>query len=133
MEGGRSEGPALLRTGGEGGIRTHGTRKGSTVFETARFNHSRTSPNLHSTGFPNHFQELSPSLLESSKQALSPIWLHALQSIRPRVSWHRGSCERSAAPPKPRNDQAALSPVTRSAPFGTISNEPRGDGMPVSA
>src|SRR5437588_6852110 len=31
-------------TGGEGGIRTHGTRKGSTVFETARFNHSRTSP-----------------------------------------------------------------------------------------
>src|SRR5438067_10236856 len=30
--------------GGEGEIRTHGTRKGSTVFETARFNHSRTSP-----------------------------------------------------------------------------------------
>ena len=33
--------------GGEGGIRTHGTRKGSTVFETARFNHSRTSPDLN--------------------------------------------------------------------------------------
>ena len=32
--------------GGEGGIRTHGTRKGSTVFETARFNRSRTSPAL---------------------------------------------------------------------------------------
>src|SRR5262245_66626651 len=31
-------------SGGEGGIRTHGTRKGSTVFETARFNRSRTSP-----------------------------------------------------------------------------------------
>ena len=30
--------------GGEGGIRTHGAREGSTVFETARFNHSRTSP-----------------------------------------------------------------------------------------
>ena len=29
---------------GEGGIRTHGTRKGTTVFETARFSHSRTSP-----------------------------------------------------------------------------------------
>src|SRR5687767_1763251 len=29
-----------LGSGGEGGIRTHGTRKGSTVFETARFNHS---------------------------------------------------------------------------------------------
>src|SRR4051794_38559331 len=26
----------LILTGGEGGIRTHGTRKGSTVFETAR-------------------------------------------------------------------------------------------------
>ena len=35
---------SLLFSGGEGGIRTHGTRKGSTVFETARFNHSRTSP-----------------------------------------------------------------------------------------
>src|SRR5689334_4634481 len=33
--------------GGEGGIRTHGPRKGSTVFETARFNHSRTSPDLN--------------------------------------------------------------------------------------
>ena len=30
--------------GGEGGIRTHGTPKRTTVFETVRFNHSRTSP-----------------------------------------------------------------------------------------
>ncbi len=39
--------PATHRclAGGEGGIRTHGTRQGTTVFETARFNHSRTSPN----------------------------------------------------------------------------------------
>jgi hypothetical protein len=29
---------------GEGGIRTHGSTSGTTVFETARFNHSRTSP-----------------------------------------------------------------------------------------
>jgi hypothetical protein len=36
--------PSSLKSGGEGGIRTHGTRKGTTVFETARFNHSRTSP-----------------------------------------------------------------------------------------
>ncbi len=35
-----------VRNGGEGGIRTHGTRKGTTVFETARFNHSRTSPSV---------------------------------------------------------------------------------------
>src|SRR5215813_10713103 len=38
--------PPTSLTGGEGGIRTHGTREGSTVFETARFNHSRTSPYL---------------------------------------------------------------------------------------
>ena len=30
--------------GGEGGIRTHGTLAGSTVFETAPFDHSGTSP-----------------------------------------------------------------------------------------
>ena len=30
--------------GGEGGIRTHGTLARTAVFETARFNHSRTSP-----------------------------------------------------------------------------------------
>ena len=30
--------------GGEGGIRTHGPRKGTAVFETARFGRSRTSP-----------------------------------------------------------------------------------------
>ena len=30
--------------GGETGIRTLGTRKGSTVFETAPFDHSGTSP-----------------------------------------------------------------------------------------
>ena len=31
-------------TGGGGGIRTHGTRKGTTVFETAPFGHSGTPP-----------------------------------------------------------------------------------------
>src|ERR1043165_2513240 len=36
--------PASLSSGGEGGIRTHGTLAGTTVFETARFSHSRTSP-----------------------------------------------------------------------------------------
>ena len=41
----------LAHSGGEGGIRTHGTRKGSTVFETARFNRSRTSPYSKSTTF----------------------------------------------------------------------------------
>ena len=32
--------------GGEGGIRTLGTRKSSTVFETAPFDHSGTSPSF---------------------------------------------------------------------------------------
>jgi hypothetical protein len=36
----------LILNGGEGEIRTHGTRKGSTVFETAAFDHSATSPFL---------------------------------------------------------------------------------------
>ncbi len=40
--------------GGEGGIRTHGTREGSTVFETARFNRSRTSPFSSSYHLPGH-------------------------------------------------------------------------------
>ena len=30
--------------GGEGGIRTHGPRKGTPVFETDAFSHSATSP-----------------------------------------------------------------------------------------
>ena len=34
----------LKNNGGETGIRTLGTREGSTVFETAPFDHSGTSP-----------------------------------------------------------------------------------------
>jgi uncharacterized protein (TIGR04562 family) len=34
-------------TGGEGGIRTPGSREGTTVFKTAAFNHSATSPFKH--------------------------------------------------------------------------------------
>jgi hypothetical protein len=33
--------------GGEGGIRTHGTLAGTTVFETVPIGHSGTSPALH--------------------------------------------------------------------------------------
>ena len=35
-----------MENGGEGGIRTHGTREGTTVFETAPFDHSGTSPRM---------------------------------------------------------------------------------------
>lgn len=38
------ENASARASGGEGGIRTHGTREGSTVFETAPFDHSGTSP-----------------------------------------------------------------------------------------
>ena len=34
----------VRKDGGEGGIRTHGTRKGTTVFETVPIDHSGTSP-----------------------------------------------------------------------------------------
>src|SRR5690606_5475453 len=34
------------RDGGEGGIRTHGTLAGTTVFETAPIDHSGTSPHI---------------------------------------------------------------------------------------
>ena len=34
----------MAEIGGGGGIRTHGTRKGTTVFETAPFDHSGTPP-----------------------------------------------------------------------------------------
>ena len=33
-----------MMTGGEGEIRTHGTREGTTVFETVPIDHSGTSP-----------------------------------------------------------------------------------------
>ena len=36
--------PKIQFYGGGGGIRTHGTRKGSTVFKTASFNRSDTPP-----------------------------------------------------------------------------------------
>ena len=52
---------ASQKGGGEGGIRTHGTRWGTTVFETARFNHSRTSPSL-SWGVLRHTPQTPRSL-----------------------------------------------------------------------
>jgi hypothetical protein len=55
-------------SGGEGGIRTHGTRKGSTVFETARFNHSRTSPSPNLPNFSTNLQILIGELLVDTQQ-----------------------------------------------------------------
>ena len=37
---------AVIKSGGEGGIRTLDTVNGIAVFETAAFDHSATSPNI---------------------------------------------------------------------------------------
>ena len=44
------DGPALIRPGGEGGIRTHGTLARTTVFETVPIDHSGTSPEAVAVG-----------------------------------------------------------------------------------
>ena len=46
--------PVCLFFGGEGGIRTHGTREGTPVFETGLFDHSSTSPKFI---FPAKFEK----------------------------------------------------------------------------
>ena len=59
-----------LFSGGEGGIRTHGTREGSTVFETARFNRSRTSPGHV---FKVASSESREELVENAYKPLGPV------------------------------------------------------------
>src|SRR5580693_8705379 len=68
-----------LFSGGEGGIRTHGTRKGSTVFETARFNRSRTSPCPPIYLIVQSLATKLPSMAVSSPPAPS---LHRLKRLR---------------------------------------------------
>jgi hypothetical protein len=59
-------------SGGEGGIRTHGTREGSTVFETARFNRSRTSPRFGTSSVSHKFAELqTPTALIAEMKYIS--------------------------------------------------------------
>lgn len=57
-------------SGGEGEIRTHGTREGSTVFETAAFDHSATSPLLcvvaRAAYQPNTWAKISGATMEAS-------------------------------------------------------------------
>src|SRR5579885_2496021 len=61
-------------SGGEGGIRTHGTRKGTTVFETARFNHSRTSPGYH-------YNDSNCTNCASESCPKAPIWIPNFDEI----------------------------------------------------
>ena len=68
---------------GEGGIRTHGTRKGSTVFETARFNHSRTSPSSNLPGFPNTCKACHYFVTTSMRGSPVPIDLRGRRGRQP--------------------------------------------------
>jgi hypothetical protein len=59
----------LILNGGEGGIRTHGGVTPSTVFETARFNHSRTSPQRVDTSIVADF---GADLLSAAPNSATP-------------------------------------------------------------
>ncbi len=58
-------------SGGEGEIRTHGTREGSTVFETAAFDHSATSPLCAWSPLP--LTSLTPGQRSAAPQWRRPI------------------------------------------------------------
>ena len=99
-----------LKNGGEGGIRTHGTRKGSTVFETARFNHSRTSPTA-----PQAFSTLAA--LAALHNQMPAFWKHYAPSARSRpartgviLSTLRRRIERSWSPMPVRAGRRRLHP-----------------------
>ena len=57
-------------SGGEGGIRTHGTLAGTTVFETAPFDHSGTSPREWVQGLSKKPQRTA----SEQKGELAPGW-----------------------------------------------------------
>src|SRR3954454_13557870 len=67
----------LILNGGEGEIRTHGTREGSTVFETAAFDHSATSPSRTSPKIPR-----TPCYQPRTVAKISGATIEASDSIR---------------------------------------------------
>src|ERR1700679_409117 len=87
------------QAGGEGGIRTHGTREGSTVFETARFNRSRTSPHRDYLIFPqltDHVTMPFRGVLHQNR-AVSLFCHYAAPADLPPGLWPPGSYARSAS------------------------------------
>ena len=80
----------LIMNGGEGGIRTHGTREGSTVFETARFNRSRTSPFSNRT-ISQYLHRLS-LVLWFTPYPVSLLCHYARQAAVRRAFWRHDSC-----------------------------------------
>ena len=59
--------------GGGGGIRTHGTRKGTTVFETAPFNHSGTPPTVFPLTQRGYYSPLVTATLAHGKRPHKPL------------------------------------------------------------
>ena len=80
----------LLKIGGEGGDRTHGPVARTAVFETARFGHSRTSPQAERpqiiTHVPTVLQDeqlpLKQGCCESRCEMLRPLGLLNTYSLR---------------------------------------------------
>ena len=58
--------------GGEGGIRTHGTHTGATVFETVPIDRSGTSPASARSGAPYRWHPVNPQPI-ASHSASSPL------------------------------------------------------------
>jgi hypothetical protein len=63
-------GPDKQVLGGEGGIRTHGTLAGTTVFETAPIDHSGTSPREWGQGL----SKISSGAASEQNAEFAPVW-----------------------------------------------------------
>jgi hypothetical protein len=81
-----------MLSGGEAGIRTLGTRKGTTVFETAPIDRSGTSPDVHKRmvvweASPTRERPLHASLGSAARaemwasRALSPPWTSSRDTL----------------------------------------------------
>ncbi len=87
----------LRKSGGEGGIRTLGTRESTTVFETAPFDHSGTSPNWITARGRAATAERILADSEAAAVARQGIRRVTFQPLSARWYWKR-SCRRPARP-----------------------------------
>src|SRR6266571_6784724 len=63
----------ICLTGGEGGIRTHGTVSRSQHFQCCQFNHSCTSPAFPIANWPRSLKALGKRPIENWKSAIGNI------------------------------------------------------------
>ena len=117
-------------SGGEGGIRTHGTRKGSTVFETARFNHSRTSPTPNLPGFPVTCKDCHYADFPSTRRL--SLLCHYRRATSPLGPSIRGSYARTASSPKSPSDPAVPSHSPDAhLPASTAGSQPQSNHVAI--